>query len=72
VSRSHKTANIFFHFTSENSVNELLEVKCFFNEDKSLMLRDIVLTKDIISNKLSALRINKAPGVDGIVPRLLV
>jgi len=31
-----------------------------------------VLTIDIISNKLSKLKVNKAPGLDGIVPRLLV
>jgi len=59
-------------FTSENSVNELPEVKCLFNEDKSHMLRDIEITKDSISNKLSKFKANKAPGVDGIVPRLLV
>jgi len=59
-------------FTSENSVNELPEVKCFFNEDKSHMLRDIEITRDSISNKLSKLKANKAPGVDGNVPRLLV
>jgi len=44
----------------------------FFNGDKSHMLRDIVLTRDILSNKLSKLKVNKAPGVDVIVPRLLV
>jgi len=49
-------------FTSENSVNELPEVKCLFNEDKSHMLSDIVLTRDIISNKLSKLKINKVQG----------
>ena len=53
-------------------MNELPEVKCFFNQDKSHMLSNIVLTQEIISNKLSILKINKAPGVDGIVPRLLV
>ena len=59
-------------FTAENSLNELPEVKCFFNQDKSHMLNNIVLTQEIISNKLSKLKVNKAPGVDGIVPRLLV
>jgi len=49
-------------FTSENSVNELPEIKCFFNVDKSHMLRDIVLTRDIITNKLSKLKVNTAPG----------
>ena len=32
-------------FTSENSLNELPEVKCFFNQDKSHMLSNIVLTQ---------------------------
>ena len=59
-------------FTSENFVNELPEVQFFLNKDKSNMLSNIVLTQDMISNKLSKLKINKAPGVDGIVPRLLV
>jgi len=36
------------------------------------MLRDIEITRDSISNKLSKLKANKAPGMDGIVPRLLV
>jgi len=46
----------------------------FFNEDKSHMLRDIEITRDRprISNKLSKLKANKAPRVDGIVHRLLV
>ena len=42
-----------------------------FNEDISHMLSNKGLIQDIISNKLSKLKvnINKAPGVDGIVPR---
>ena len=59
-------------FTSENSLNNLPEVKFFFNQHKSNMLSNIVLTQEITSNKLSKLKVNKAPGVDGIVPRLLV
>ena len=35
-------------------------------------MSSIEITKDIICNKLSKLNINKAPGVDGIVPRILV
>jgi len=77
VSEKEEMCNLFNEyfgsvFTSENSVNELPEVKCFFNEDKSHILSIIVLTRDITSNKLSKLKVNKAPGVDGIVPRLLV
>jgi endonuclease/exonuclease/phosphatase family metal-dependent hydrolase len=77
VSEKEKMCNLLNEyfgsvFTTENSVNELPEVKCFFNEDKSHMLSNIVLTRDIISIKLSKLKVNKAPGIDGIVPRLLV
>jgi hypothetical protein len=36
------------------------------------MLSKIELTQDIIASKLSKLKINKAPGVDGIVPGFLV
>jgi len=59
-------------FTSEDSMNELPEVRSNFNEDNDHMLSSIEITQDIIRNKLSKLKINKAPGVDGIVPRLLV
>jgi hypothetical protein len=58
-------------FTTENITDELPEVKCLFDKDKSHMLSKIVLSKDIVATKLHKLRINKAPGVDGIVPRLL-
>jgi hypothetical protein len=51
-------------------VNELPEVKCLINEDKSRMLSNIEPTRDIISNKLS--KINKVPGEDRIFPRILV
>ena len=36
------------------------------------MLSSIEITQDIICNKLSKLNINKAPGVDGVVPGILV
>jgi hypothetical protein len=66
--------NVYFGsvFTSENLVNELPEVRCNFGEDNDHMLSDIELTQDIICNKLNKLNSNKAPGVDGIVPRILV
>ena len=59
-------------FTSEDLVNELPEARCNFNEDNDHMLSSIEITQEIIHNKLSKLNINKAPGVDGIVPRILV
>src|SRR5664279_68235 len=36
------------------------------------MLKDVTLTKTLILNKLKKLGINKAPGVDDIVPRMLI
>ena len=36
------------------------------------MLSNIVLTQEILSNKLSKLKVNKVSGVDVIVSRLLV
>jgi len=59
-------------FTSENVNNDLLEVRNMFIEDNNHMLNNIEITHDIISSKLSKLKINKAPGVDGLVPRILV
>jgi len=59
-------------FTSENDDNEWPEVRNMFIKDKNHMLSNIEITQDIISSKLSKLKINKAPGVDGLVPRILV
>ena len=36
------------------------------------MLNDINIDKEKVVNKLEKLQVNKAPGVDGIVPELLV
>jgi len=43
-----------------------------FVEDNYHMLNNIEITHDIISSKLSKLNINMAPGVDGLVHRILV
>jgi len=59
-------------FTSEDLVNELLETKCKFRKDNDHMLSNIEITRDIVLDKLNILKSNKAPGVDGIVPRILV
>ena len=58
-------------FTTEVNTKELPEIKTLFNKDNSYMLSRIKLSKDIVLNKLNKLKINKAPGVDGIVPRIL-
>ena len=59
-------------FTSENGHDELPEVRNMFVKEKNHMLSSIEITQDIISSKLSKLNMNKAPGVDGLVPRILV
>jgi hypothetical protein len=59
-------------FTSENGHDELPEVRNMFVKENNHMLSNIEITQDIISSKLSKLKINKAPGVDGLVPRILV
>ena len=48
------------------------EVECLFNEDNSCMLNSIDITQETIIKKLCNLMMNKAPGIDGIFPRLLV
>ena len=59
-------------FTSENVNDALPQVKYMFDKDSNHMLSNIVLSQDTIASKLSKLEANKAPGVDGIVPRILI
>jgi len=59
-------------FTCEDLVNELPETKCKFSKDNDHMLCNIEITRDIVLKILNKLKSNKAPGVDGIVPRILV
>jgi len=56
----------------ENVNNDLPEVRNVFVEDNNHTLNNIEITQDIISSKLSKLKINKVPGVDGFVSRNLV
>jgi len=59
-------------FTFEDLVNELPKTKCKFSEDNYHVLSNIEITRDIVLNKLNKLNSNKAPGVDGIFPRIRV
>ena len=59
-------------FTSENVINVMPKVKYMFDKDSNHMLKNIELTQNIIASKLSKLKVSKAPGVDGIVPRILI
>jgi hypothetical protein len=58
-------------FTSENNI-ALPEVSCTFREDNNHVLSNIEIMQDIISSILWKLNINMAPGVDGLVPKMLV
>ena len=59
-------------FNEEKNVDVMPEVKCLFNEDNSCMLNSIDISQETIIKKLCNLKINKAPGVDGIIPKILV
>lgn len=59
-------------FTEENDEDELPEVECRFKDGNTHMLSTINLTEESIFSKLKKLKINKAPGTDQIVPRLLI
>ena len=66
--------NNFFSsvFTCEDSTNVLPEVKQRYLGSLDGMLNDINIDTEKVCNKLEKLQVNKAPGVDGIVPELLV
>jgi hypothetical protein len=59
-------------FTEENDIEQLLGVVNKFSEDSNHMLQRINLTEDAVMNRLKKLKVNKALGVDNIVPRPLV
>ena len=43
-----------------------------FQEAKSHYLRQLVVTPEMLSKKIKAMKGNKSPGVDGIPPKLLM
>lgn len=59
-------------FTTESKDEELPEVETRFNQDSCCMLQDIELTEQLVYNQLMKLKVGKAPGIDGIVPIVLV
>ena len=60
-------------FMSKNMVNELPEVKCMIIKDNDHTFTPQVIMKSCrICNKLSELKLHKAPSVDWMVPRILV
>ena len=59
-------------FTCEDSTNVLPEVKQRYLGSLDGMLNDIDIDREKVLNKLDKLQVNKASGVDDIVPELLV
>ena len=54
-------------FTKENLIDKLPEVEQVFKGDLSSHLTDIIITLEIVVEKLKKLKSNKAPGADGMV-----
>ena len=72
-----KVLNTYFSsvFTHENITttnDEFPSLKQIFTGDQNDMLQDIEITEELVRTKLGKLCLNKAPGVDGLVPRVLV
>ena len=62
-------------YTSENtdvSEKNLNDLRDLFSGDQNDVLQDVIITEHFVLNKLKKLKINKAPGVDGLVPKVLV
>jgi ribonuclease P/MRP protein subunit RPP40 len=68
------TLNDFFAsvFTKERQDEELPEVETRFNHDSCCMLENIDSTEKMVGNRLKKLKAGKAPGIDGIVPKVIV
>ena len=43
-----------------------------FQEAKSDYLGQLIVTPEMVANKIKAMKDNKSPGVDGIPPKLLM
>jgi hypothetical protein len=59
-------------FTEETDLERLPGVVNRFSEGSNRMFGRVNLTGDAIMNRLKKLKVNKASGVDNIVPTLLV
>jgi hypothetical protein len=59
-------------FTEESVVGKLPEVIKNVKDDNGSMLSNVDITKEDINKRLKNLKVNKAPGVDEIVPRILI
>ena len=54
-------------FTKENLSDKLPEVEQVFKGDLSSNLTDIIITPEVVVEKLKKLKSNKAPGTDSLV-----
>jgi ribonucleases P/MRP protein subunit RPP40 len=62
-------------YTEENITDDIPHIsntRELFLGDQQEVLHDIFITEEVVYNRLKKLKINKAPGVDGLVPRILV
>jgi hypothetical protein len=53
-------------------VGKLLEVLKTGKDYNGSMLSNVEITKEVINKRLKYLKVDKAPGVDEIVPKLLI
>ena len=58
-------------FTRED-INSLPVPDAKFQEAKSDYLRPLIVTPEMVANKIKAMKDNKSPGLDGIPPKLLM
>ena len=59
-------------FKCEDSTNVLPEVKQRYFGSLDGILNDINIDREKVLNKLEKLQVNKVPGVDSVIPKLLV
>jgi ribonuclease P/MRP protein subunit RPP40 len=59
-------------FTNERQDEELPEVEARFSHDSCCMLDHMDLTEKMVVSRIRKLKVGKAPGIDGIVPKVLV
>ena len=55
-----------------HSVMATLLTDAKFQEAKSVYLRPLIVTPEMVAKKIKAMKDNKSPGVDGIPPKLLM
>ena len=59
-------------FTDERAYPALPTIQDILKEDQSKLLLDLHITSDMVLKRLKHLKLNKAPGVDKLVPKILI